>query len=75
MSIDPGNIEEQLAIVSAYGGFAAIGVHLKTVASTKLAARRKLLQYAKADRMIAIGETGLYYYLRICKKQKRKQKR
>lgn len=74
-SIDPGNIEEQLAIVSTYGGFAAIGVHPKIAASTKLAARRKLLQYAKADRVIAIGETSLDYHLPNLQKQKWKQKR
>jgi len=64
-SIGLERIEAQLALVEAHGPYfrLALGVHPKECVRTPWKDRKKLRQYVKDDRIVAIGEAGLDYHL------------
>lgn len=71
-SISFDNIENQISLANKYKGkmWLSIGVHPTRCINTKWKNRKKLMEYARGENVVAIGETGLdYHYPR--KKQKR----
>ncbi len=77
-SIAFDGIEKQLSTVSKHYDYmwTTIGVHPTRCIRTEWKNRKKVTEYAKTNRIIAIGETGLDYHHKQCdEKQRRLQKR
>lgn len=71
---DLGSSRAAIALAQQYGSiYAAVGVHPHDAAQVGSDTLQKLLQYARDDRVVAIGEIGLDFYRNLSPHDRQKE--